>query len=107
MPTIFRHTSEQHDGLSQLDSVFAQVRQRAANSGGQWQLEVIKDDAGDTSLSFFHTQTPPATVVAATELIAPEVEALPSAPIAPMTDHVDHVVVDSPIPQDQPKPRKK
>lgn len=53
MPETVKHNSSQDGCLSQLDSVFAQIRKKAAMEGGQWELEVLKDGQ-TTVLQFTH-----------------------------------------------------
>lgn len=53
-----KHNSDQHDGLSQLDSVFAQMR-AAAQGAKSWELEVETTDLG-AELRLIIEKHPPA-----------------------------------------------
>ena len=56
MPAI-KHTSRQHDGMAQLDSVFSQLRQKAAS--GEWELETESDGDKTTLAVIIRTPPPP------------------------------------------------
>lgn len=57
MPKTIKHSSANHDGLSQLDSCLSQIRKKAAMEGGEWELEVLTDET-TTTLQFLHKAPP-------------------------------------------------